>query len=68
MNLKDLEWKLGALVGVTVFDEESKEALRHARDIVAALRASRDLPSDLNAKFLVREVWSVEPKASQAKV
>lgn len=58
MNIKDLEWKLGLFSDAAVFDAESKEALRHARDIVAALRAARDLPPDFDAKKLVTEVWA----------
>lgn len=58
MNIKDLEWKLGLFADAAVFDAESKEALRHARDIVGALRASRDLPPNFNAKDLVGEVWA----------
>lgn len=58
MNIKNLEWKLGLFADAAVFDAESKEALRHARDIVAALRAARDLPNDLNAKGLVDAVWA----------
>ena len=60
MNIKDLEWKLGLFADAAVFDVESKEALRHARDIVAALRAARDLPKDFNAKDLVGEVWAAQ--------
>lgn len=58
MKIKDLEWKLGLFADAAVFDAESKEALRHARDIVAALRASRDLPQDFDARELVGEVWA----------
>lgn len=58
MKIKDLEWKLGLFADAAVFDAESKEALRHARDIVAAVRASRDLPPDFNAKELVGEIWA----------
>lgn len=57
MNIRDLEWKLGLFANAAVFDAESKEALRHARDIVAALRAAHDLPPVFNAKDLVAEVW-----------
>lgn len=60
MNIKDLEWKLGLFADAAVFDAESKEALRHARDIVAALRAARDLPNTFNAKDLIAEVWATQ--------
>lgn len=60
MDIKDLEWKLGLFADATVFDAESKEALRHARDIVAALRAARELPTNFDAKGLVGEVWACQ--------
>lgn len=65
MNIKDLEWKLGLFADAAVFDAESKEALRHARDVVAALRASRDLPPDFQAKDLVTEVWAGQVSSDQ---
>lgn len=58
MNLQEFEWKVGLLAAAQVFDAETKEALGHVRDIVAALRASRGLPYNFNAKDLLAEVWA----------
>ena len=56
MNIKDLEWKLGLLADAAVFDAESKAALRHARDIVATLRAALNLANDSDANRLVDSI------------
>lgn len=67
MNIKDLEWKLGLFADAAVFDADSKEALRHARDIVAALRAARDLPNTFNAKDLIAEVWATQESSNPGR-
>ena len=56
MNLKSLEWELGLLADSPVLSESSTETVRHARNIVAALRAARDLPYDFKAKDLAGEI------------
>lgn len=53
MNLKTLEFILSRFADASVFGEEEREALKCARDIVAALRAANDLPAAFNIKDLV---------------
>lgn len=57
MDLKSFEWRMELLASANILEAESRQALRVARDIAAALRASRDLPPDFNASNLVSEVW-----------
>lgn len=56
MKIKDLEWQLQLLAGVSVFDAQTKEALQLARDVIATLRAGLDLHSDSDAAALAGTV------------
>lgn len=70
MNLKTLEFILSRFADASVFGEEEREALKCARDIVAALRAANDLPAAFNIKDLVSLIWhkSQLPERPQAIV
>ena len=70
MNLKTLEFILSRFADASVFGEEEREALKCARDIVAALRAANDLPTAFNIKDLVSLIWhkSQLPERPQAIV
>jgi hypothetical protein len=57
MNLKDLEFTAERLANATLFGEGEREALKIARDLIAALRAANDLPADFQAKDLVPLIW-----------
>ena len=57
MNLKDLEFTLSRFADASIFGEGEREALKCARDIVAALRAANDLPADFNIQDLVSLIW-----------
>ena len=43
MNLSDLEFKLSGFANASIFGDGEREALKTARDVVAALRAANDL-------------------------
>ena len=70
MNLKTLEFILSRFADASVFGEEEREALKCARDIVAALRAANYLPAAFNIKDLVSLIWhkSQLPERPQAIV
>jgi len=57
MNLSDLEFKLSGFADASIFGEGEREALKTARDVVAALRAANDLPANFNIKDLVSLIW-----------
>lgn len=67
MNLKDVEWKLGLLADVQVFDAESKTAIRLARDLVATLRVSCDLANDFEAEGLIGKVSALHVEDRPAR-
>ena len=60
MNLKDLEFTAERLANATLFGEGEREALKTARDLIAALRAANDLPADFQAKDLVSLIYFYE--------
>lgn len=70
MNLKDLEFTFSRLADTSVFGDSEREALKCARDIVAALRAANNLPAAFDSKDLVSLVWhkSQLPERPQAIV
>ena len=70
MNLKDLEFTLSRFADASVFGDSEREALKCARDIVAAMRAANDLPAAFNIKDLVSLIWhkSQLPERPQAIV
>ena len=51
MNLKDLEFTAERLANATLFGEGEREALKTARDLIAALRAANNLPADFQARL-----------------
>ncbi len=70
MNLKDLEFTAERLANATLFGEGEREALKTARDLIAALRAANNLPADFQAKDLVSLIWdkSQLPQAPAAVI
>lgn len=70
MNLSDLEFKLSGFANASIFGEGEREALKTARDVVAALRAANDLPANFNIKDFVSLIWhkSQLPERPQAIV
>lgn len=57
MTLTDLEFKLSGFADTSIFGDDAREALKTARDVVAALRAANPLPSDFDTKDLVSLIW-----------
>ena len=70
MNLSDLEFKLSGFANASIFGEGEREALKTARDVVAALRAANDLTANFNIKDFVSLIWhkSQLPERPQAIV
>ena len=66
MNLKDFEFTMNRFADASIFGEAEREALRAARDIVAALRAANDLPANFNTKNIVSLVWEKMQEAPEA--
>lgn len=57
MNIKDIECTINRFSDASVFGHDEREALKHARDIIAALRAANNLPANACAKDVVSLVW-----------
>jgi predicted RNA-binding protein associated with RNAse of E/G family len=68
MNIRDMEQSLDSFAKAGIFSKDQIEVLKTARDVVAALRASKDLPNETNIKDLVEIVWENQTKASLIKV
>lgn len=70
MNIRDLEFILSRFADASIFGNNEREAMKGARDIVAALRAANDLPPSFDVADLVSIVWhkSQLPERPQAIV
>ena len=70
MNLKALEFTLSRFADASIFGDSEREAMKCARDIVAAMRAANALPADSNVEDLVSLIWhkSQLPERPQAIV
>ena len=70
MNIKDVECTISRFADASVFGHDEREALKHARDLTAALRAANNLPADFSAKDIISLIWykSQLPERPQAIV
>lgn len=60
MTLDKLEWTINQLANTTVFGEQERQALKEARDILAAVHGALNLNHKAEHKDVVNAIWKVK--------